>query len=285
MSKNHYARATLTVEAALIMPFFLYFMIAFLYFIQLFSLQEHIQAAITKLGLDFSKSAYIYEELSLEEIVDFDQSIFGMDDGIGVQELASSIMDQVILKLYAMKYLKKDILDHSGIHQGMEGVSFEGSNILDEQGCIDIIVSYKVKIPITVFALKNMKMVQRIKLRAWTGHEVPSNYTKEDDKEEIIVYVTETGSVYHKNRECSHIRLSIRSVIGVPNGLRNDNGGKYYPCESCCKGVEDPFMTYYITSDGTRYHTSNTCSRIKRNVKEVRISEVGSRKPCKRCGN
>jgi hypothetical protein len=103
--------------------------------------------------------------------------------------------------------------------------------------------------------------------------------------EETMVYITETGSVYHIKIDCSHIKLSVREVFGLPYDLRNEYGAKYDSCEACCTGREVEDAIYYITSDGTKYHTRRTCSKIKRNVREIRLSEVGNRAPCKRCGN
>ena len=150
-----------------------------------------------------------------------------------------------------------------------------------------MIVRYQVRIPIALFGLDEMNMIQRVRLRGWTGHQLPANYTVEEngeEQEDTIVYITETGSVYHVDRNCSHIKLSVTSVIGLPTALRNDSGAKFYPCEACCNGAESDMATYYITSDGTRYHNRNDCSKIKRTVKEVKLSEVSDRSICKRCG-
>ena len=101
--------------------------------------------------------------------------------------------------------------------------------------------------------------------------------------EETIVYITEDSRVYHRNRNCSHIMLSIRETTsGEVTSLRNNSGGKYKPCESCHSSLSDERL--YITTDGDRYHNSITCSGLKRTVRAVRLSEVGDRRPCSRCG-
>ena len=40
----------------------------------------------------------------------------------------------------------------------------------------------------------------------WNGYEIP------EPEDEEYIYVTENGRVYHTNRECTHIRLSVRVV-------------------------------------------------------------------------
>jgi uncharacterized CHY-type Zn-finger protein len=128
-------------------------------------------------------------------------------------------------------------------------------------------------------------MCQRVRVRAWTGYEVAATYSLEQEEgKSATVYITETGNVYHKSTTCSHIHLSVTDIVGIPTSQRNANGGKYYPCEKCCDGERSSNATYYITEDGTRYHSKRDCSKIKRNVKEIPISEVGNRPACKRCG-
>ncbi|MBB2184692.1 pilus assembly protein [Lachnospiraceae bacterium MD1] len=282
-------RASLTVEAALVTPIFLFFILAFLYFIQIFLIQEQIQAGLTRMGLDLSKTAYIYDDfMDVEDALGFDQTLFGEELEIGLHEFAGSVVSDGVLKLYAMKYLDIDQINRSCIYEGYDGISFMGSQLMDQDGCIDIIVRYKVRLPIKIITIKDMQLIQRVKLRSWTGYKVASAYSTSSEEssseDDPIVYITETGRVYHKSKTCTHILLSVQSTIGIPDALRNDNGGKYYPCESCCTGKEGDFATYYITSDGTRYHSRRNCSRIKRSVQEIPLSKVGGRPPCKRCG-
>jgi len=276
--------ASLTLEAAMVLPLFLYFMMVLMYFIQICTIQEQIQSGITQMGMSLSKTAYVYEEfIDLEELINFDDSILGDELEIGLQNLTDKASSGIILKLYSAKYLDKDRINRSCIQGGLKGLSFIGSSIFGATGDIDIIVRYQVEIPIKLFGLEDIRMIQRVKLRGWTGYAVAPVYSIEEESSEEIVYITETGSVYHTNPNCSHIKLSVREIAGLPTRLRNDNGGIYYPCEACCTRKESNIGNYYITSDGTRYHTKRNCSKITRTVKEIPITDIGSRKLCKRC--
>lgn len=281
-------RGSLTVEASLITWPFVLFILAFIYLIQIFTIQEHIQAGITSMGLDLAQMSYIYKDFnSSEEARGADSLVGDVGDEIGLGGLIESSINSGMLKLYSSKYIERERINHSFILDGFDGLSFYETSVLKEDEFIDIVVKYKIRLPISLFLLDDMEMVQRVKLRGWTGIQIKPNYSLiEDSGEDTIVYVTKTGTVYHRNRNCSHIKLSVRGVLGIPSQLRNDNGGKYYPCEKCCKEDKGITSTYYITSDGVRYHSIRDCSKIKRTVKEVNLSSViDSKSPCKRCGN
>lgn len=282
-------RGSLTVEAALVMPIFLYGILAFLYFIQIFTVQEHIQEVITKKGLNIAKTAYLYGDFTdWKEAQYFDHSLFEDDLDIDLSDLGRSAYSATLLKALTKKDLDIELINQSCILEGFDsGISFFDTEIMDEEDCVDIIVGYRIRLPIPYFGLDDMRMVQRVRLRGWTGHQVPAKYSvveEETKTEDSIVYITDTGSVYHLRRECSHLSLSIKEIEGIPTIQRNNSGGKYHPCEACCKIQNDPKAIYYITSFGDRYHTSKSCSKLKRTIKEVPLSEVGGYSPCKRCG-
>ena len=96
------------------------------------------------------------------------------------------------------------------------------------------------------------------------------------------VYVTETGLVYHRDYHCTHLELSIHMVLQSEiESLRNEGGGKYHPCQHCMKGAGGGV---YITDTGDRYHSSLSCSGLKRTIYAVPLSEVAGKGACSRCG-
>ncbi len=122
-------------------------------------------------------------------------------------------------------------------------------------------------------------MEQRADCRKWTGWSVA-----EGSDEDQWVYVTQTGTVYHREYTCTHLELSIRSVAEAEiAALRNENGEAYRKCMQC-RYAENAFGRLYITNQGDCYHKDLGCSGIKRTVRMIRLSEVGTRRPCSRCG-
>lgn len=280
--------ASLTVEAAFVLPLFIYFIVAFLYFIQLFTLQEMIQKSITRVGLNTAKYTYVLAGIKDDKQNKDINSLLSMDNSVSLTKLIDLVVDGALLKIQARAYVNIDMIDNSCILDGWDGVSFMGSQVMDQDKCIDIIVRYYVRIPIRFLQLKDIPIIQRVKLRSWTGTIVDPKYyadenTEEGKTEEDKVFITETGTVYHEKRNCSHINIKVIKVIGVPHDRRNDNGAKYYPCERCGSQMDETQVLLYITSDGNRYHSSISCSGLKRTVIEVNKSEVSDRRPCKRC--
>ncbi|MBH1941018.1 hypothetical protein I5677_08955 [Mobilitalea sibirica] len=280
-------KASLTIEAAIVLPVFLYFFIAIIYFIQIITVQEHIQQGITRMGLSLAKSSYLYSDFTgPDEVESYDASDFGYEIEYELKALTEAALEGTFLKQMVKAYLDAEIVNHSAVLDGFNGLSFYESKVLDSSDCIDIVVRYRIRIPVKLFGLEDIRLIQRVKLRAWNGHRVPACYRKETEGEEdeTYVYITNTGSVYHKNMNCSHIKLSIEEISYVPTERRNKSGGKYYPCEICCSSDVLYNLVYYITAYGERYHTKKDCPKIKRTVTKVLLSEVEGREPCKRCG-
>lgn len=287
-TKEKRTNASLTVEASLVLPLFLFFFMCFLYFIQIITLQEVLQEALTETGLSMARTAYIYSDFNDgKEMEGLDPSLLEEGVRVGLDEIKGAIINNVALNHAVKSRINIDMLDKSCVSGGFDGINFDKSKILEGDDNIDIVATYQVKIPIKIFGLYKMNMIQRVKLRSWMGHQLPALYTMVDEEnneeEDPIVYITESGSVYHLDRNCSHISLSIQAIGEIPSWQRNESGGKYYPCESCCKN-DIPSATYYISLYGDRYHIDRGCSRIKRTVKPIPLSEVGDRAACKRCG-
>ena len=115
--------------------------------------------------------------------------------------------------------------------------------------------------------------------RKWTGYNVLSGAG--EVLEDEYVYITEHGYSYHRSRNCSHLKVTIRAVSSeVIDSLRNSSGSRYHPCERC-GGSGTGIL--FVTPDGDRYHSDAGCSSLKRNIRTVRLSEVGGRTPCSEC--
>lgn len=143
-----------------------------------------------------------------------------------------------------------------------------------DNGDIDIKLTYPLRLPIWkhTFLVK-----ERSKIKDWTGRDLC--------KSGEIVYITKTGSVYHKSKTCKHLTVNIKSEY-FENLVfaRNDSGGKYHRCEKCVKKKPDNLSKVFVTSDGNKYHTMIDCPGLSRYIIEIDISQIGDKKACSACG-
>lgn len=239
-------RASLTVEAALVLPVFLFAMILLSYLAMLVKCQDEVQWALTRVAREASAEC-----------------------GVNKNKLLANCI-----------YYQKKLNSYMG--EGGQSVSLAGSVILGKNDEIDLVASYQVKLPFRLIQIHTCRFRQRVHTRAFTGVE-----RREGDgaSKEDIVYITETGRVYHFKQDCTYLRLSISQMKYEDiSGLRNESGGKYKACERCVKNKQTAANTaVWITNYGDRYHTSRSCSGIKRTIKEIQRSKVGKRTPCSKC--
>jgi len=239
-------RASMTVEASIVLPIFLMAMVLITYIGLLIECQDEVQWALTRVA----------REASAE---------YGATES---KVLKSSLYYQTKLSAY---------LEASGLSFLMLE-----SNILEENDEIDLVVTYRAELPFRLFPISTPWFRQRVHTRAFTGVETRENAT---ENHEQMVYVTETGQEYHKSNKCTYLKLSISQMkFEDIEKLRNESGGKYKPCERCCKGKNYNLeKAVWITNYGDRYHVNEGCSGIRRSIEKIKLSEIGKRTPCSKC--
>ena len=155
-----------------------------------------------------------------------------------------------------------------------------GDSWLFRDDMVQLVHPERISPVVPVLGYPGTTIVSCCYMRAWTGYDVERR-AEGGDGEETWVYITDGGSAYHMARNCTHLTLSI-TLAGKDEleGLRNESGGRYSPCEKC---GGDGSGIVYITREGDRYHNTIECSGLKRSVRCVPLSEAGGRSPCSRC--
>lgn len=285
-------KGSITVEACLVLPIFIYAIVAFLYFIQIMLVQECIQSALTETGKYASQYAFVHEYVKNYETPNGSHeelSITQDNNNIMKEYSATQIIDTAFYQVKMRDFIEEAIINHSCIVGGINGIHLGQSSFLKQNDIIDISAYYIMKIPIGFLGIDGIPLAQAIKLRAFTGYK-PNDYREDpnddnEDPNDKIVYITRTGTVYHLSKECTHIKLNISQCIySQISNKRNENGEKYKACEKCIRRKRsDNSQTIYITSDGDRYHNTLTCPGLKRSVIEILLSRVKGRSLCTRC--
>lgn len=111
---------------------------------------------------------------------------------------------------------------------------------------------YSVKLPVGGFGFEKLYVRQRSMVHIFNGYD--DSYGDCVGEQPEYVYVTSSGSVYHKKRSCRALQISVREVSGARVGdMRNKDRKIYRSCNICMKGYtkeEIRGQTVYITDYG-----------------------------------
>lgn len=245
--------ASLTIEAALVLPLFLYLMIGVLGFVSFMGKTGAMEQALCKTAKEMAVFAYASEN----------------GDGKN-SSLAGGISSG-----YAYAALQKEANGLKNFHLGY-------STFMEKEE-IDLVAAYRIQSKVPFFAFGSPQILQRACVRAWTGRDFRKEHAAGAGQAgKQTVYVTEHGSVYHKSLQCTHLKLSIQQILPSDAAAkRNRYGEKYYACSCCRSGTGS---SVYITDTGNRYHADLSCSGLKRTIKETPVTETGHLRPCSKCG-
>lgn len=270
------AFGSLTVEAALVLPIFVLVLAGILCMGQIFYLQTRIQTAMEQTGEELA--TYYYGVKSLSGDTDGEEGKqSGLDAVLG--DFAKGIASAVFAKNRILEAVGREWLDNSLIEGGSDGLSMAGSTFFQEDDRVNLTVRYRIKIPYLDF-LKPLTVVQTCVRRAWTGTGGGTETGEE------IVYITDTGTVYHVSLDCTYLRPSLEEVrYGEVEHRRNESGERYRACEKCAaSGQQGIPQRVYITKYGNRYHFSVACPALTRGIRTIKKSEAAGRLPCSKCG-
>ncbi|QUI24619.1 pilus assembly protein [Vallitalea pronyensis] len=202
-------------------------------------------------------------------------------------EVTNNVVGTKMAEVFMNQYLSEEQLDKWFIIGGKKGLDFKRSRFMLADEDIDLIVYYDLAIPIPVPGLKKIAMLQRVKVRGFTGNGNSEQvYVKpegiasrsSEGEDERIVYVVEGRSVYHFYRRC------VQKISYPMDYVPERHQSKL--CDRCSKGIDkDTLLTvYHIPSEkGTNgYHVKPLCStHYSQKVSAIKLSDVGDRTPCK----
>lgn len=242
-------RAGITIEAAFAVPFFFFAIISLIYLFEIMAIQTSVRSGLMYAGRIVAEESYP----------------LAMVDPGDVEE-------------YLVHAIGADRLERSIVTGGSSGMDCSDSGMSIRTGIGTLKAEYSLRIPVPFFTVDGITREESIRIKAWTGYE------KEflGSSEEEIVYVTETGIVYHRDYHCTYLDLSIHMVTADSvDGLRNVDGSKYRACRICGGSSSGQV---YITDSGDKYHSSLSCSGLKRTVYAIPVSEAVGKGACVRCG-
>lgn len=252
---------SLTVETSLILPMFLFISIALISIIEMISVYIRMEFAVHETAKEIADTAYITKEIT--------------EGGLPVTE---TVVCTLLYENYGLKQLDDSLIEGDAL-----GIRLFRSELQDDEGCIDLIVTYKVEPLLNLYNIGSLNFCNRAKIHAWTGYSL----SKTDWLDDEYVYITEKGEVYHTNPNCTYLHVSVITTdYSQIENMKNADGKKYEKCKLCFDGsVVEEGGPVYVTGRGEAIHTSLGCLGLKRTVYKIKLSEVGDRKECSRCLN
>ncbi len=244
MNKNN--RGSVTLEAMLIIPFFIFGMLA-----------------IYDMGQSAIAEAFVYEAAA--ETVEY-MAEYGY----------ISEPDFSLPYIVFEDYLDDKTVVEKYIKNGVSGVDFLGTYFSEREESVVLVVNYTKQISLPFMPCLMKEKSFSIKQRAYVGNVRITDENEQNYETDTKVYVAENESVYHKDVECTHLKLTITST-----DMQAVSSLEYSSCQLCGNDYSDKV---YITSTGTHYHSSINCSGLKRTVYEIDITDTNGLMPCSRCG-
>lgn len=267
-------RASLTIEAAIVLPLFIFMMFILIFPLKVMEEERRLQNTAEAVGKKLAAAEYVKavgEEL-LKKDGDgnegLDELINGAEEGLGLGVILAKAIE---LKSISNPYF------------GEETSVFAG----DDADMFKAELKYDIKLPFTAYRIANPTASMVVNRRAWTGSDGGrgrSKYTLngDTDEEDRIVYLGKTATVYHEDPNCHYISNVMQATDASHIGeLRNESGGKYHACPSCKPGKSG---TVYYFENGTAYHSSEQCKAITSYARAVKLSEVQGMRACSYCG-
>ncbi len=188
-------RGSATVEAALLMPFFLFGILAIYGMLQCRRAEAELYEACVK------TAEYTAEYCSIGE----------MNPLVPMLVFDSYVDDRSLVERY--------------VEGGTGGVLFFLSHMEGEYVVLE--AYYRLKLTIPFFPLSGSLRHLTIRQRAYIGDQSGEESNAESE-EDVYVYVTENREVYHMSRSCTHLELSPSLAE-----LSDAKAQHYTACEFC----------------------------------------------------
>ncbi len=248
-----------TVEALLVLPVFITFIVAVIWLIDLFRIHCEVGMVLNEVGGEITDLSYVYCE------------------GLELTGLESA---EIIVKLGGTVYstaMVKSRIDKTDVGSKIQGLSVAfKSNDLNRE--ISLRAAYYVPLYISIPGVKGVLLSNAYYSKSFTGYEICKDEAQE------YVFVTKNSEVYHTSENCQGLKTTIAKAFRSEiDDKRSADGSKYYPCSKCNAKKSGEYV--YYTPTGNRYHSTAACGELKIDLYKVPLREVEDRRLCYYCKN
>ncbi len=249
-NKNRDWSASLTVEAALVVPMFFFLMFWLWQIFLLLFFQLKVCEQVTETILQYSHLGYVEQKMEQQELD----------------------MAWIYESLFWSNISNNDNIKEEWITCKTE-----------EDGHILIEVSYEFLCETVFFPMISIPVIQKFRFYPYFGEQENVIENENLKETEELVYMTEYGIVYHISKTCVYLNVMLNSVyISEIEEMRNNVGQRYTECSKC--KTQQEIEQVYISLEGSKYHWSLQCPAVKRTIIEKRKEEIKGTPICHKCG-
>lgn len=254
-SYDAYPKGSVTLEMVIVLPLFVSFVVFFLFLFRVLWVQESMEEALMYASRSLAVTCY--------------------DESQKKQKMEAQLFAEA--QIAFQKGLEASDCPEEFIWGNKTGISLLSSQLQGNE--IILRASYQMRVPCVLIGNYNYHFTQCVQSRKWIGNR---SLGQGDDGDERWVYITPYGTVYHCSRSCSYLDLKIRAVRREKLTLQRNASGKIYRCCETCGASANGVV--YITDYGERYHGKLSCAGLKRTIYMVKLSQIGGRHVCSKCG-
>lgn len=271
-------KASLTVEAAIVLPLFIFMMLILLFPLKLMEEERRLQNTAENIGRQLAAAEYVRTvgDDFLKDKGNIGEMLSGSADVIE----KGAALGSILAEAYSADTIASPVIGSgTAVFSDAEG---------NDPTMFRVELDYRLKLPFSTYSIPAVKKSMTVNRRAWTGSDGGRGRSRyggdgsDAEDEDRLVYLGKTSTVYHDDPNCHYLSNVMKSADASSIGnLRNESGGKYHACPSCKPGKTG---TVYYFANGTAYHSSEHCKAITSYSRAVRLSEVKNMRSCSYCG-
>lgn len=281
--------ASMTVEAALVLPLFLFCVFNIIFLLDVIRLQSRVTAALQQTGDRICEYAWYREYAAPAGGGEGGADTVEGGAGIDIPGAAGDILSLAFVSGGVKSHLGSEYMNSTCLRGGSGGITYFRSKILSGNDIVELRADYRTRPFIPILSAPDLTLCSTYYAHAWTGYTIGSGPGESTDgtesgQENSRVIVAENGVAYHTDPDCVYLNPRVREVDASDlDHLRANDGSIYHPCEYCHPSKSGKV---YITPDGNRYHNSRSCTRLMRTTHEETMEEASSHlHPCPKCGH
>ena len=242
-------KASMTLEAALVLPSFLFAMLGIISVTDIIKIQGCMDVAVAEVG----------NELAIESYGEY--------------------INELIMPFYIKRKINSFLennLSKADYDKISGNIRIADLSVSDERNLISFRVNYKVSPKFKVLNFTEVNLTATYYGHKWLGF-------KAEREIETMVFLSDTALVYHLNKNCKYLNITIIEIPYVNlSKYRNNSGEKYKDCNFCNSMPIKSVV--YITPEGSNYHTIRNCIGLTRSIHTVPLSSVRDKRVCSGCG-